>query len=322
MSERRSALRTAFIWVGVCVLLLIIAHTALVRATQSRVDAEIAYIRARGEAEWAALAAATAKLQLVEALIEEAQRRPKCRFKVDWEKGDIPQPYYLRRASAGLAAGAVVNARAGNMGESVRLVELALRLDNAIMGIPSLPAALTAYSTCCRTLRGLRLCLAHRSLTEPQCARLRRVVPSIEPRAAFVRADPFVNLVSCTRPVKDKMLANLALAEALLAIEAYRDRRGSYPVSLKQAASELGWKLRQDPFSGKLPVYRRTKGGFVLYCLGQDMDDDHGLDPEANNLYPSRDGDIVWEWDAGKGWVAPYEAPKPTPGGVPPPGPM
>jgi len=114
----------------------------------------------------------------------------------------------------------------------------------------------------------------------------------------------------------DKMLAQLALAQAVIALEVYGCRFAGYPASLEEAEQELRRGIPKDPYSGQSLIYARTRTGFRLYSLGQDMDNDGGLDPEPAGLDPSRDGDMVWEWDANQGWIAPGPPPQPPP---PPP---
>jgi len=54
--------------------------------------------------------------------------------------------------------------------------------------------------------------------------------------------------------------------------------------------SRLGWKLPQDPFSGKDFVYKRQGKGFLLYSIGENLKDDGGL--AAPEEAPA---DIVWQ---------------------------
>jgi hypothetical protein len=90
----------------------------------------------------------------------------------------------------------------------------------------------------------------------------------------------------------DRQKAGLAGAQLLLGLVAYRNRFGSYPASLDVLKSRLNWQIPQDPFSGKGFVYHRKGRGFMLYSIGGDLKDDHGLEG-----YRGESGDIVWKLD-------------------------
>jgi len=75
---------------------------------------------------------------------------------------------------------------------------------------------------------------------------------------------------------------------------AFKDRHSIYPASLAELRAKLGWKLPEDPFSGKDFIYKRQGKGFILYSIGQNLKDDGGIEPSKND----RDkGDIVWRMD-------------------------
>lgn len=91
---------------------------------------------------------------------------------------------------------------------------------------------------------------------------------------------------------RDWAIAHRNAMQIVLALEAYHTTRGGYPNSLDALQSYPGWRLPNDPFSGKPFVYRRQGDGFVLYSFGGDLDDDGGWPAEV----PHRgDGDVVWE---------------------------
>ena len=93
---------------------------------------------------------------------------------------------------------------------------------------------------------------------------------------------------------RDKARANLALTQVSLAAEAYRDRFGSYPPTLEDLKTKLGWKLRQDPFSGRDVGYRLEGKGFTVYSIGPDLKDDRGIrqqDPQDHE----GPGDMIWK---------------------------
>ena len=91
---------------------------------------------------------------------------------------------------------------------------------------------------------------------------------------------------------RDKTEAEIALAHTFLAIQAYRDRYGSYPALLKELKTKLGWKLPEDPFSGKDLKYITVKSGYKLYSIGTNMKDDGGV---GNSDDPTKSADIVWD---------------------------
>jgi len=92
----------------------------------------------------------------------------------------------------------------------------------------------------------------------------------------------------------DVAAARQRAMQVALALKAYHARYHAYPDSLAALRGYPGWKLPQDPFSGKPFAYRRKGAGFVLYSWGEDLDDDGGR--PVNPLSSSRDGDIVWEF--------------------------
>jgi hypothetical protein len=97
-----------------------------------------------------------------------------------------------------------------------------------------------------------------------------------------------------TALLRDDAIADCGAMQIALALKAYHANSGAYPDSLDALRTHPGWKLPQDPFSGKAFGYRRKSAGFVLYSWGEDLDDDRGrpIDPRS---YPP-DGDLVWEF--------------------------
>lgn len=90
--------------------------------------------------------------------------------------------------------------------------------------------------------------------------------------------------------VRDLLIAEIRGSQAFLAAIAYADRCGAYPQSLAEAQTKLGWKLKDDPFSGKPFIYKRKGGGFLLYSIGEDLVDNGGTHGKSY-----REPDIVWE---------------------------
>jgi hypothetical protein len=84
---------------------------------------------------------------------------------------------------------------------------------------------------------------------------------------------------------RDQAMARVAGDRLLLGLAAYRARFGCCPMDLHELGVALGWSVRDDPLSGKPFVYRRMKGGFVLYSR------ELGLDNHGHELPPH----IVWK---------------------------
>ena len=92
----------------------------------------------------------------------------------------------------------------------------------------------------------------------------------------------------------DSARANLALMQVFLAAEAYRDRFGSYPPTLDDLKTKLGWNLPQDPFSGRDLGYRPEGKGFTIYSIGPDLKDDRGAREQKPGDHEGP-GDIIWK---------------------------
>jgi len=100
-------------------------------------------------------------------------------------------------------------------------------------------------------------------------------------------------------------VARTGLAQWGLALEVYRHQVGTYPNSLRQVRSTVGWRLPKDPYSGKDFIYRRKGAGYILYSVGFNQRDDGSIGhddergprrPECMRLlYARRPGDdIAW----------------------------
>ena len=87
--------------------------------------------------------------------------------------------------------------------------------------------------------------------------------------------------------------ADIAGSQIFLALLAYHDRYGSYPQTLEELRSKLGWPLEKDPFTGDDFVYRRQGEGFILYSLDEDLQDNGGLKFTKGSEYGTP-RDIVW----------------------------
>jgi hypothetical protein len=86
---------------------------------------------------------------------------------------------------------------------------------------------------------------------------------------------------------RDTYQARVDLLRTVLMLKVHRHEHGSYPASL----AVLGPKRPTDVFSGKDFIYRRQGQGFLLYSVGQNLQDDGGHEVRPD---PTQ-GDIVWE---------------------------
>ncbi len=126
------------------------------------------------------------------------------------------------------------------------------------------------------------------------------------PRYAYLTAvlNPTFRRV---RAAGDRIDTSIAGVRTLLALAAYKDRFGSYPSSLADLESRLGWKLPDDEFSGKPLVYRQQGKGFILYSIGENLKDDGAKPRPPGSSYSDgyeydgpngqRFADIVWQMD-------------------------
>jgi len=94
---------------------------------------------------------------------------------------------------------------------------------------------------------------------------------------------------------RDWQVAEIGLCRVVLALKAYQCERHVYPKTLAELQQGLDWPLPQDPFSGKDFIYRCEGEGFILYSIGQDLEDDGGLPERDEQGKWRQDADIVWE---------------------------
>lgn len=103
------------------------------------------------------------------------------------------------------------------------------------------------------------------------------IAPSMPPAPS----DPVSQLLV---PVFDKARikptdneAQDALLATTLALQAYHQTQGSYPISLAALAPKYLAAVPADPFAASGPLhYRRTKSSYILYSVGPDGKDDGG----------------------------------------------
>jgi hypothetical protein len=145
---------------------------------------------------------------------------------------------------------------------------------------------------------------------------------SVESRAAMSRGSQapwYAVLTRILQPVfskavvkRDQTMAQRALVGAAMGVEMYKQKVGRYPAGLAEVR-QTGWKVAEDPFSGKELVYRVVGPTYLLYSIGQDLKDDggkpmwyqlgslgRGAGHEGGGLQDK--GDIVWigTWEAAR----------------------
>jgi hypothetical protein len=109
------------------------------------------------------------------------------------------------------------------------------------------------------------------------------------PRPGYVMVSQLMPVMGRAGAFRDESLSQIRLVQAALALKSYRHEHAAYPATLAALPSEI----RQDPFSGKDLVYRRTDSGYLLYSIGQNLKDDGGKVPEKSEDR-TKSGDLVW----------------------------
>jgi hypothetical protein len=91
----------------------------------------------------------------------------------------------------------------------------------------------------------------------------------------------------------DTALAQARLLRVGLELEIYAREQGNYPESLAELREWSQQEIPKDPLSGADFIYRRTEGGFEVYSVGWNLQDDGGVRWEEGR----RDGawDMVFE---------------------------
>lgn len=78
-----------------------------------------------------------------------------------------------------------------------------------------------------------------------------------------------------------------------IGLERFREKHGRYPANLEETVPAFVKEVPQDPFDGKSLRYRSTKGGFLLYSVGPDLEDNGGA--AATKQHDNRGRDLVVE---------------------------
>ena len=80
-----------------------------------------------------------------------------------------------------------------------------------------------------------------------------------------------------------RMRAHLDLARTALALERYRLATGKLPEDLNALVPQYLAQVPIDPFDGRPLRYRRTDPGYLLYNVGEDGQDNGGLERDQTN---------------------------------------
>lgn len=84
------------------------------------------------------------------------------------------------------------------------------------------------------------------------------------------------------------------IVQYVLALELYRHEHGEFPKELTAVQTDFELPDLTDPYTDLAPVYRRTEGGYLLYSVGHDGQDDGGKfpSPESGRIPISDNQDI------------------------------
>ena len=107
---------------------------------------------------------------------------------------------------------------------------------------------------------------------------------------ARIMSPAFTNALT----IRDRCLADRSLAEAAIALSAYRAANGRYPDQLETAAVASGMPVPADLYTGAPLRYRDGGDTFTLYSVGKDRKDDGGVAGKGNSARADDAGDIVW----------------------------
>ena len=80
-----------------------------------------------------------------------------------------------------------------------------------------------------------------------------------------------------------RMRAHLDLTRTALAVERYRLATGKLPEALNALVPQYLAQVPIDPFDGQALRYRRTDPGYLLYDVGEDGQDNGGLERDQTN---------------------------------------
>ncbi len=141
--------------------------------------------------EWARISGSLAGIQPVVDQVAAAQARPKCRFKIEWDKGFaalFPQYAPMRKLARLLSVDAAAKARAGRTEEAVRSLKLVYGLSNAVSEDPILISVLVEIAILAISGNAMQASLDHARITESQAKELFDQLGRIDLSRSYVRA--------------------------------------------------------------------------------------------------------------------------------------
>ena len=94
----------------------------------------------------------------------------------------------------------------------------------------------------------------------------------------------FLPAVTAATNAEDRGNANLELTRTVAALAIHRANSGSYPETLQELVPATIDQLPLDPYTGGAFVYKRTAGGYLLYCVGENGTDDGGSSERDRTL--------------------------------------
>ena len=148
--------------------------------------------------------------------------------------------------------------------------------------------------------------LTHLRVMDAQLAYLdqpwREATPGLSPVEEMVReirwTAPLTRMIvpalGRAQMKRDLGIARLSQFQIALMLNVYRQEHGGYPPTLDALAEAIDWPIPDDIFSGEPFHYQREGGGYRLWSLGQDLDDDGGVGPSETEGRGWDDSDIVW----------------------------
>ncbi|MFO0935134.1 MAG: hypothetical protein U0798_01295 [Gemmataceae bacterium] len=80
-----------------------------------------------------------------------------------------------------------------------------------------------------------------------------------------------------TLQASEQGIQTLALTKLAFALAAYHEAKGAYPDKLDQLVPTYMKSMPVDLYSGKVPIYRKTEKGYIVYSVGENGKDDGGF---------------------------------------------
>ncbi len=91
--------------------------------------------------------------------------------------------------------------------------------------------------------------------------------------------------IGATTNASARLAAQLAAADAGIAVELYRREHGALPESLTKLAPQYIPTAPMDPYNGKPMLFKVAPEGFTIYSVGKNkVDDGASLDPQQTDV--------------------------------------